>query len=192
MFITTAKKYFDRTASKPFYERLHKIGLTPNRFTVISLCFKIAALYFFYEGSFILAGVLGGLDYLFDYYDGQMARTLGLATKRGGLLDFVFDRVFRELWIVALAVGGHVPYEIVLPFVAIDAFSYFLRDYAEFQKLKQLDWLFANHKFIFWAAVFSGHMNQILILGAVINGALTLVNFVSLYVLNPPEKRKNA
>lgn len=189
MFITSAKKALDKKSSKDFYVLLQKWGFTPNTFTFISLVFKIAAIYFFYSGDFFIGGVLGGLDYLFDYYDGSMARKLGLESKRGGLLDFAFDRVFRELWVVALAFGGWISYEIALLVVLIDAFSYFFRDYAEFQKLKHLKWLFANHKFIFWAAVFSGHMVQILIFGACFNGLMTVINFVSLYIMNPPGER---
>lgn len=177
MFVTSAKKVLDKKISNSFYESLRRFGFSPNRFTLLSLLFKLAAIYFFYHGEFLIGAILGGLDYLFDFYDGAMARHLGEVTKRGGLMDFMFDRVFRELWFVALALGGWVPGWIIILTVAVNGFNYYLRDYIETKNLIHLKWLPANYKFVFIGALVPAYMSQILFVGVLINAVIFVGHF---------------
>ncbi|MBU1118408.1 CDP-alcohol phosphatidyltransferase family protein [Patescibacteria group bacterium] len=189
MFISWAKKKTDKQIPRKSFRVLYSWGFTPNRLTFLSAVFKVLAGYFFYTGMFMWGGFAIIFDYFFDFLDGGIARHLNKTTKRGAIYDFLADRVLREGWIIALAFGGWISFELALIVVLVDAFSYFFHDYAELNKLKQIDWLPANHKFVVYGA-FLGHMPLFLMIGIVVNAIFTVTNVVSLIVLNKEERDK--
>lgn len=183
MFIAWSKRVFSKIFPDNFFYWLKKIGFTPNRLTVVSTAFKLGAFFLFLEGAIFWGGVFVIFDYFFDYLDGAMARKLGMSSKRGAIYDFVSDRVIRELWIFALANAQIISFELAFFVVMIDAFSYFLSDYAELNKLRQIEWLPANHRFLIYG-VFFGLTPLFLQIGVVVNGLFTVINIVSLIFLN--------
>lgn len=183
MFLTNAKKYFSSGKIQSFFQRLYDVGFSPTLLTIISAIFKILVIVALWYKEPVLAAVAVIFDFLFDFLDGGVARATGKSTVRGALLDFVSDRIFRTLWLFAAAYSGLVSYEVALLTMMVMAFAYFMNDFVEFKKLKHLTWLLAYHHFIFWGMLF-GNMEIWMIVGVVVNGIFTLINIVSVFVMN--------
>lgn len=188
MFISWSKKNIT-VFPKPFFIFLSKWGFTPNRLTVVSAIFKILATYFFFKGELIFGAICIILDYFFDHLDGGVARYSNHVTKRGGIYDFVCDRIFRETWVVALAYGGLISFKLAFWVVLIDMFSYFVSDYAELNDLKQIDWMPANIRFIIFGVLFN-KLSFFFRLGIYVNVLITVVNIISLIYLNKEKKEE--
>jgi len=101
--------------SRPF------IKVNPNMISVMSLIFAaLTGLLFFLNGIFMIVSFFTLLlSALFDAIDGKVARINGLASKKGDLIDHVFDRysdvfiilgfsfsVYAQLWVGMLAIIG--------------------------------------------------------------------------------------
>ena len=101
--------------SRPFRET------NPNLISALSLALAaLTGLLFFLNNIFILISFFTLLlSAMFDAVDGKVARMRGIASKRGDLIDHVFDRysdvfiilgfafsVYAQLWIGLLAIIG--------------------------------------------------------------------------------------
>ncbi|MBU1167132.1 CDP-alcohol phosphatidyltransferase family protein [Patescibacteria group bacterium] len=188
MFVSWSKKVTAKIFPDGGFLALNSWGFNPNRLTAISAVFKILASYFFLTGNIVLGGVCIILDYFFDFLDGGVARRTGQVTRRGGIYDFVSDRILREFWIAALAYSGAISFNLAFWVIMVDMFSYFINDYAELNKLKQIEWMPANIKFIIFG-VFTGFLNIFFLIGIFVNSFLTLVNVASLVILNKEDKK---
>lgn len=79
---------------EPIAKAAMKIGLTPNKVTVIGTIVTIAvAVTLIPTGHLFLAAVLSGLFAAFDMIDGTMARMRGGGTAFGATLDASCDRI---------------------------------------------------------------------------------------------------
>lgn len=67
----------------------------------------------------------------FDMIDGMVARKYNKATKFGGFLDSVFDRISDFLIITAFAFGGIVRWEIAAPFLLFSFMISYARSRSE-------------------------------------------------------------
>lgn len=104
------KKYTDKIFA-PFLNLLRRIGMTSNRATLISFLFTLLAAYAFYKGELLTGLVLAAIDFLFDSFDGALARMEVVHDKNFGFyLDFATDHIFRNVWYLALAAAGHISY----------------------------------------------------------------------------------
>ena len=186
MFLTSAKKYLASVGVQSFFKKIYQLGFTPTILTVISAVFKFLVIVALLYQKPLLAFVAVIFDFLFDFLDGGVARATGMSTTRGALLDFVSDRLIRAFWVFAAAYAGFVSFEIAMLTVMISSFAYFMNDFVEFKKLTHLSWLLAYHHFIFWGMLF-GNMEMWLIAGLFINGFFTLINIVSVFILNKKE-----
>ncbi len=76
-------------------------GLNPNTISVLSLLLAGFSGISYYLGNYflLLAFVLIILSALFDALDGKIARLKNLSSKKGDLLDHVFDR-YSDIFIV--------------------------------------------------------------------------------------------
>ena len=84
-------------------EPVHKLGLTPNMITTLSLIFGLATAYVLYKKMYLVACLLWAISYFFDCLDGFIARKYKQYTKFGDYYDHVSDIVqasvvFYILW----------------------------------------------------------------------------------------------
>lgn len=69
------------------------LKFTPSAATFVGLAIAVIAAYFISEGEFLIGGILVLVGSAFDLLDGGIARATGSVSKRGALMDSVFDRV---------------------------------------------------------------------------------------------------
>lgn len=92
-----------------------KIGISPNKITVINFFTNnLAAVYFFSRGNYI--GNLIGLFFCLssaalDYIDGAIARKRGIKSKLGGWLDATLDFIWQNLLLCAIVYGVFISKE---------------------------------------------------------------------------------
>ncbi|MFH1450930.1 MAG: CDP-alcohol phosphatidyltransferase family protein [archaeon] len=102
--------------------------MSPNVVTVLSLIIGILASVFFYFGgpSFLIAAVaMLLLSGFCDLFDGVLARTHKKTSKKGDLLDHVFDRYIDIFLILGLTYGKLVNIHLgYLAAISILMFSY--------------------------------------------------------------------
>tara|TARA_Y100000588_G_scaffold376053_1_gene453259 strand:+ start:2828 stop:3433 length:606 start_codon:yes stop_codon:yes gene_type:complete len=92
-------KWFER----PAVSFLIALKFTPSVATALGLGISLIAAYFLYQGEFFIAGILVLFGSVFDLLDGGIARATGRVSKRGAMMDSVFDRVSELTVFVALA-----------------------------------------------------------------------------------------
>jgi len=93
-------KWFER----PAVSLLVALKFTPSAATFVGLFIAGIAAYFVSEGEFLLGGVLVLVGSVFDLLDGGIARSTGRVSKRGALMDSVFDRVAEVVVLLGLAI----------------------------------------------------------------------------------------
>ena len=90
----------------------HKIGLTPNKITIIGFIFILISAVAYLEGlnysryPLILAVVLFLLSGFCDALDGIVARTFQQTTPFGGFLDSLLDRYADAAIFAAIIIAG--------------------------------------------------------------------------------------
>ena len=82
-------KWFER----PAVSLLVTLKFTPSAATFVGLAIAVIAAYFISEGEFLIGGILVLVGSAFDLLDGGIARATRSVSKRGALMDSVFDRV---------------------------------------------------------------------------------------------------
>lgn len=85
--------HLNRRLSIPLSIGAIKIGLTPNMVSVISLLIAMSAGLAFAFGQVVAAGIATQLASIIDGSDGEVARARFMSSRRGGLIDSVFDRI---------------------------------------------------------------------------------------------------
>lgn len=119
-FRGSVNRWFER----PAVSLLVALKFTPSAATLVGLAIAVVAAYFATEGEFLIAGILVLVGSAFDLLDGGIARSTGRVSKRGALMDSVFDRVSELTVILGLAIyymSGAEASEtaVVLAFVAM-------------------------------------------------------------------------
>lgn len=119
-FRGSISRWFER----PAVALLVTLKFTPSAATIVGLLVAGAAAYFVSQGDFLVGGMLVLVSSAFDLLDGGIARSTGKVSKRGALMDSVFDRVAEIVVLLGLAVyflTGPVasPTGVVLAFVAV-------------------------------------------------------------------------
>lgn len=92
-------KWFER----PAVSLLVTLKFTPSTATLVGLLAALVAAYFASEGQFLFSGILVLIGSAFDLLDGGIARATGRVSKRGALMDSVFDRVSEMAVLIGLA-----------------------------------------------------------------------------------------
>ncbi len=113
-------KWFER----PAVSMLVALKFTPSTATFVGLIVAVIAAYFASEGEFLIAGILVLVGSAFDLLDGGIARATNSVSKRGALMDSVFDRVSEVAVLIGLAIyflSGADASEtaVILAFVAV-------------------------------------------------------------------------
>ncbi len=119
-FRGSISRWFER----PAVSLLVALKFTPSAATLVGVLIAGVAAYFVSQGEFLLGGVLVLIGSAFDLLDGGIARATGRVSKRGALMDSVFDRVAEVAVLLGLAVyylSGPDASEtaVVLAFVAV-------------------------------------------------------------------------
>ena len=96
---SSVTKWFER----PAVSFLVALKFTPSVATALGLGIALIAAYFVYQGEFFIAGFLILFSSIFDLLDGGIARATGRVSKRGAMMDSVFDRVSELAVLVGLA-----------------------------------------------------------------------------------------
>ncbi|ABK78004.1 CDP-diacylglycerol--glycerol-3-phosphate 3-phosphatidyltransferase [Cenarchaeum symbiosum A] len=127
-----------RGALRPALERMGaafaRTGLPPDFWTGAGLAAALAAA-LFYGVSPWYAAIMGGVLLLvsgfFDMVDGQVARTMGKASKRGAFLDSVLDRVAEVAVFIGIMAGGHAEPHLVILALSMSLLVSYTRARAE-------------------------------------------------------------
>ena len=80
----------------PIVRTLARLGVTPDMLTFAALAGNAVAAALIAGGALAAGGIVMLLASSLDFFDGELARTTGRASKAGALLDSVFDR-FSEV-----------------------------------------------------------------------------------------------
>ena len=83
----------NRRLSIPLSMGAIRIGLTPNMISLFSLLIAMSAGLAFALGHVVFAGIATQLTSIIDGSDGEVARARFMSSRRGGLIDSVFDRM---------------------------------------------------------------------------------------------------
>ncbi len=70
----------------------HKLPLTPNQMSLIAFATALVAAASIARGELLVGGLMIQLSSILDGVDGELARTLKLASRRGAFLDTMLDR----------------------------------------------------------------------------------------------------
>ena len=92
-----------RWFERPAVSILVALKFTPSVATAVGLGIAVIAAYFVYQGEFFIGGVLVLFCSVFDLLDGGIARATGRVSRRGALMDSVFDRVSELTVLIGLA-----------------------------------------------------------------------------------------
>ena len=93
-----------RYLENPLAVALGKVGLSPNKVTMLGLLVSGGTAYWISEGNFLSGGILLLFAALMDMADGALARHFGTASPRGALLDSTIDRVAEAVVFLGLLV----------------------------------------------------------------------------------------
>jgi phosphatidylglycerophosphate synthase len=86
----------------------HKLGLTADFWTLISLLFAIAGGIMLWQNQYWVGLVLAILMYIADGLDGATARASGKASSFGTVFDHTVDRYAEFILIGGLLLGGGI------------------------------------------------------------------------------------
>ena len=81
------------------------LKLTPNMVTTLSLIMVFAALYFFWQGEWLLGFATGWFMTFLDTVDGKLARTTMTYSAWGNIYDHGIDLIHPPFWYIAWFVG---------------------------------------------------------------------------------------
>ena len=119
---TQARNVLARYVERPTARLLERVGLSPNKVTVIGLLLSGATAYLLSVGQFVGGGLLLILASALDMADGALARLQGRATVAGALLDSAADRISEAVVFLGLLVFYISPLstpEVVLIYLAL-------------------------------------------------------------------------
>ena len=109
---------------RPIARLLAKIGLSPNKVTVIGLLLSGIIAYLLSVGQFVGGGVLLIIASAMDMADGALARLQAKSTTAGALLDSTADRISEAVVFLGLLVFFINPLsipEVVLIYLALSS-----------------------------------------------------------------------
>ena len=86
-------KYLNRRLSVPISMIAIRTRLTPNMVSVLALLIAVFAGVAFAFGNIVAGAIAAQVASIVDGSDGEVARARFMSSKRGGLVDSVFDRV---------------------------------------------------------------------------------------------------
>jgi phosphatidylglycerophosphate synthase len=105
---------------------LKSIGHTPNVLTTYSFILGLVSVYFLYKDNLFNFGICFALSYVFDCWDGYMARTYNMTSEFGDLYDHISDVTVGLL--VAYVAYNKYKHKLTLPLLIIVGMMTFLME----------------------------------------------------------------
>jgi phosphatidylglycerophosphate synthase len=103
-------KFFKRPISYPLTWLIYRYtNLRPNTITYLGFMFAIISAIFFIRGDYtsvVIGGVLFFVFELFDDFDGIIARSKNIRSRRGGWLDILAGYIGKFIILASLAIGA--------------------------------------------------------------------------------------
>jgi archaetidylinositol phosphate synthase len=111
-----------RNSLQPHLEKIGKAfastGLSPNFWTGVGIAIAFASAIVYglnLEFALIIGGILLLVSGFFDIVDGQVARVTQKTSKKGALLDSIFDKIAEVAIFLGILIGGYAePYLVFL------------------------------------------------------------------------------
>ena len=111
-----------RNSLQPYLEKIGRkfasTGISPNFWTGIGIVVAFASAIVYglnLEFALIIGGILLLISGFFDIVDGQVARITQKTSKKGALLDSVFDKIAEVAIFLGILIGGYAePYQVLL------------------------------------------------------------------------------
>jgi len=112
---------------------LGKFPMTPNEWTLISLIFVFAGLYFTISQDFILALMFFVVSLFLDLVDGAVARAKNMVSNKGAYIDTIVDRYVEGVMLFGLL---FIPYfsTIIFPieiWISLAIFGFMITTYSK-------------------------------------------------------------
>lgn len=182
MFVGQFKKLTAKIFPDKFLRFLPRVGLTANRLTFLSLLCTLGAAYLFWQGEVVWGGVVALLDWIFDLFDGRVARLHRQDNKLGAFFDFFSDRM-RLIWLVALAFGSVISFQLALVALLLDALLFLFSHYIELKKLEHPSWL-PNNVDLITAGALINQVTTFIYIKLVLGGLLLALQIVTVLAMN--------
>jgi phosphatidylglycerophosphate synthase len=135
----------------------------------------------------MLGGIFVALDFLFDGLDGRLARYQGKETKIGAFYDLITDRGVRLPWLIALAYGGVISFELALLVLFIESLSYILTYFVEYKNFKHVKWL-PNAVYLLPYGALLNQLEIFFKIEIVLGSLVIVVHIISVILMNQEEK----
>ena len=100
----------------------NRLLTVPNLLSILRLVLLVPFVWALAEDRLGLAGVILMVSGVSDYLDGRIARSYGLVTRLGQILDPIADRLYIAVTLVGLAWVSAIPWWWVAVLVGRDAF----------------------------------------------------------------------
>lgn len=100
----------------------NRLFTVPNMLSIVRLVLLVPFVWALVEGRLGLAGAILVASGISDYLDGRIARSYGLITRLGQILDPIADRLYIAATLVGLAWVEAIPWWWVAVLVGRDAF----------------------------------------------------------------------
>jgi len=100
----TIRKKMSSLLETPAALLLIKLGLSPNKITVLGLIIAVSSAYLISVGQLAFGGITLLVSGIFDILDGAVARLSDKETKYGAFLDSVTDRISESVILLGLLI----------------------------------------------------------------------------------------
>ena len=100
----TIRKKMSSLLETPAALLLIKLGLSPNKITVLGLIIAVFSAYLISVGQLAFGGIALLVSGIFDILDGAVARLSDKETKYGAFLDSVTDRISESVILLGLLI----------------------------------------------------------------------------------------
>jgi phosphatidylglycerophosphate synthase len=98
---------------------LHALHITPNMLTTVSLVLSVWGVYHINIGNYRYGGILTFIGYIFDCWDGYMARKYDMGTVFGDWYDHLSD-IFKMLLLIFIVLNyTPIKYKTKVAFVIV-------------------------------------------------------------------------
>jgi archaetidylinositol phosphate synthase len=132
-----------RNSLQPHLEKIGKAfastGLSPNFWTSIGITVAFASSLVYglnIEFALIIGGILLLVSGFFDIVDGQVARVTQKTSKKGALLDSIFDKIAEVAIFLGILIGGYAEPYLVFLAITLSLLVSYTRARAESLEIK--------------------------------------------------------
>lgn len=132
-----------RNSLQPLLEKIGKTfastGLSPNFWTSVGIAVSFASAIVYglnLEFALIIGGILLLISGFFDIVDGQVARVTQKTSKKGALLDSVFDKIAEVAIFLGILIGGYAEPYLVFLAITLSLLVSYTRARAESLEIK--------------------------------------------------------